>query len=265
MADQQSYGGYYYAHCCGRPYERNDLWLSFFGGIADRIVRDIAPRRVLDAGCAMGFLVETLRERGVEAWGIDLSDYAIERVHESVRPYCRVGSVTDPLDERYDLVVCIEVLEHLPAPEAALAIERLSSASDDILFSSTPSDYREPTHVNVRPPEAWAESFAQVAFIRDVDFDASFITPWAMRFRRSQEPLPRIVRAYERQIRPLEMAAREARLYATELQDQLAKLEKELAYAREHVAAVEQSVAWRATHPIDALKRWRRGRRTAAR
>ena len=76
----------YYAQSCGRPYGRDPEWLRFFGTIADRIVADIAPRRVLDAGCAMGLLVEALRERGIvrhltrfEPEGADLFD-AAERV-----------------------------------------------------------------------------------------------------------------------------------------------------------------------------------------
>jgi hypothetical protein len=56
--------------------------------------------------------VEALRQRGIDAEGIDLSSYAISHVHESVRPYCRVASITDDLPDRYDLIVSIEVLEH---------------------------------------------------------------------------------------------------------------------------------------------------------
>src|SRR5215218_4972349 len=102
------YGRYYYRHDCGIPYERNDHWLQFFGRVADAIVRDLRPTSVLDAGCAMGFLVEALRERGVEAWGIDVSEYAISQVHESVSEYCTVGSLAEPLPRRYDLIVSIE-------------------------------------------------------------------------------------------------------------------------------------------------------------
>src|SRR5689334_22980048 len=68
----------------GGPYERNERWLGFFAEVADGIVRDLAPKTVLDAGCAMGFLVEALRQRGVEASGIDVSEYAISKVDESV-------------------------------------------------------------------------------------------------------------------------------------------------------------------------------------
>ena len=45
----------------------------------------------------MGFLVEALRKRGVDASGIDISDYAISQVDESVAAYCSVASLTEPL------------------------------------------------------------------------------------------------------------------------------------------------------------------------
>jgi hypothetical protein len=166
--------------------------------VAERIVSDIGPGTVLDAGCGWGFLVEKLRERNVEAWGIDVSEYAIEKVHEDIRPYCRVASALDPLPHKYDLVITIEVLEHMPSAEAGRAAANLCAYTDDILFSSTPFDYKEATHFNVRPPEEWAELFARQGFLRDVDFDASFVTPWALRLRRQDETKVRMVREYER-------------------------------------------------------------------
>src|SRR5215210_4328902 len=179
----KAYGEFYFSHYRDQPYERHEVWLNFFGSVAERIVRDIGPGTVLDAGCAMGFLVECLRARGVDASGVDLSEYAIEKVHADVRPFCRVGSVTDALPRRYDLIISIEVLEHLSPAEADRAIENFCRHTDDVLFSSTPFDYKEATHLNVRPPDYWAQRFAQHGFFRDLDFDASFLTPWAVRFR----------------------------------------------------------------------------------
>jgi cyclopropane fatty-acyl-phospholipid synthase-like methyltransferase len=182
---------------------------------------------VLDAGCAIGLLVEALRERGVDARGIDISSFAIEAVPAVIRPYCRQGSIAEPLGERFDLIVCIEVLEHMSAEDADRAIANFAAHADDVLFSSTPFDYREPTHVNVRMPEEWAEAFARHGFYRDVDFDASFITRWAVRFTRRAIPVHRLVRDYERRFWPMRAAEHDARAYALELQQRLDAVEKE--------------------------------------
>ena len=154
------YDEHYYRHYCGAlPYERSEGWLRFFGGVADRIVQDLAPRTVLDAGCALGLLVESLRDRNVEAFGIDISEYAIANVRPDIAPFCWQGSITEPLPRRYDLIVSIEVLEHLPRAAAEAAVANLCRHTDDVLFSSSPIDYRETTHFNVQPPEYWADLF----------------------------------------------------------------------------------------------------------
>jgi hypothetical protein len=231
------FDAYYYAHCCGRPYARDEHWQAFFGRIADRIVVDIAPRTVIDAGCAMGLLVEALRARGVEAWGIDISPFAIERVHESVKSFCRQGSIAEPFPQRVDLVVCIEVLEHMPAAEADAAIANFCAHADDVLFSSSPNDHREPTHVNVRPPEEWAELFARHGFFRDPDFDAGFVSAWAVRFRKSAEPVHRLVRGFERRLARLEHERNEMRAFTAEAQNKQVAAEERLAHVEQVLTA----------------------------
>lgn len=262
------YDAYYYAHECGRPYRRDEEWLRFFGAIADRIVSDINPCTVLDAGCAMGFLVEALRDRGVDAFGVDISEYAIQNVRQDIRPYCRVGMVTDPLLQECDLVVCIEVLEHLPSSDSEQAVRNLCQYTDDILFSSTPFNYKEVTHFNVQPPEYWGELFARQGFFRDVDFDASFVTPWAVRFRRRRDPLHRIVREYERRFWLLWKENTDLRSLVLELRDQLgasdqgvsmvqalAERDAEIARLRELVDGYERG---RFIRFMRRVKEWRR-------
>lgn len=237
-----SYNAYYFATACGRPYQRDALWLQFFDSIAERIVTDIRPATVLDAGCAMGFLVECLRARRVDAFGIDVSEYAIQNVRGDMQAYCRVGSVTEPLAGRYGLIVCIEVLEHLAPREAEQAISNFCQHTNDILFSSTPFDYKEATHLNVQPLEFWAEAFARHNFFRDVDYDASYLTPWAVRFRHRSEPLHRVVRDYERKFWPLWKEN-------CDLRDQLA--------ASEQVKAdILNSQTWRIAKCIQRLRVW---------
>src|SRR6202011_3260390 len=104
----------------------NEYWLRFFGSVADALVAYLKPQTAFDAGCALGFLVESLRDRGVQAWGADISEFAIQNVRQDLRPFCRVASITQPITNptlsRYDLVACIEVLEHLTPDEASRAI-----------------------------------------------------------------------------------------------------------------------------------------------
>ncbi|TWB51688.1 methyltransferase family protein [Rhizobium sp. ERR 922] len=167
-------------------YERTAPWLNFYARIVDEIIRSLQPRRVLDAGCALGMVVEAFWDRGIEAKGVDISEYAIANVRADMREHCRVASLTKPFESRYDLVVCIEVLEHMPAEEAALAIQNIAASTDTVLFSSSPRDFEEVTHVNVRPPLSWMKLFGQHGLWPDLIYDASYLTPHAILFRRSE-------------------------------------------------------------------------------
>jgi glycosyltransferase involved in cell wall biosynthesis len=234
------YDAYYFSHGCGVPYERNEHWLQFFDSIAEKITRETQPGSVLDAGCAMGFLVEALRQRDVAAFGVDISEYAIEQVHADIKPYCWVGSVTEPFPQKYDLIVCIEVLEHMTPWDSEQAVINFCRHSDDILFSSTPFDYKEATHFSVRPPEHWAGLFARQGFYRDVDFDASFITPWAVRFQRRRDSQTRIIQDYERKFWLLWKEITDLRSLALDMRNELAATEQYTQQIQEKDSVIQE-------------------------
>jgi len=52
----------------------------------------LSPDSRVRRRCAHVFLVEALRDRGVEAWGLDISQFAISQVRADIRPYCKVGA-----------------------------------------------------------------------------------------------------------------------------------------------------------------------------
>ncbi len=189
----------YYARYGGAPYRWGErVWHDFFGRVADAIVAELRPKSVLDAGCGIGFLVGALRDRGVEAYGLDLSEYAISQVPDEIRPYCRLASVTEELERDYDLIVCLEVLEHLPPDLGERAIENLARHAEQILFSSTSTDFSDASHLGIRPIEDWIDLFGRHGFFRNVDVDAGFVAPHAVPFARSDKAAGSVARDYER-------------------------------------------------------------------
>jgi SAM-dependent methyltransferase len=188
LGASETYGEAYFTsyHTGHGPvvYERSPMWLSLFATVADEIIRVFRPSTVLDAGCAIGLLVESLWDRGVRAQGIDVSRYAIAHARPDMRRYCHLGSLVDQIQGSFDLVTCIEVLEHLNPADAATAIANMCRVTDTILFSSTPSDFDEPTHVNICPPIVWIDLFAAQGFGPDFLIDGTFLAPHAMVFRK---------------------------------------------------------------------------------
>ena len=237
---------YYYANNCGRPYERTQEWLDFFDGVAKRLIEDFQPRTVLDAGCAWGFLVERLRARGVEAYGIDISEYAISQVHPDIRPFCWVGSITEPFPQTYDLIISIEVLEHMQPVDSERAVENFSKHTDQVVFSSSPFDYKEATHFNVLQPYEWARLFARYGLFRDIDYDmAAFLTPWAAHYRRIPgNPAQPLVQAYERKLLNLQNEVKELRSSVLEHHNKLQECNRRIeAVLQESPAMPMQQIA----------------------
>jgi SAM-dependent methyltransferase len=175
----------------------NPVWQRHMRMLADRVIALAEPDRVLDVGCARGLWVQALRERGVEAFGVDVSEHAIESSDPGVRPYLKVQGATEEFDGKYDLIICSEVLEHMSPSDAQLAIDNMCSATDRILFSSSPADFDEPTHVNTKPTPTWVAWFAERGFFRRTDVDVTFHNPWSVYFERSALTSHEIVQRYE--------------------------------------------------------------------
>ena len=226
----------FYAENGGGNYTDRNHWMPFFSSVADKIVEQFNPKSVLDAGCALGYIVEALRDRGVEAYGFDISEYAIEHVREDIRPYCFIHSITekipDSYPQNYDLVITVEVLEHLFPEMGAKAISNLCQYADTILFSSTPDDITDRTHVNVQLQEYWAKEFARNGFYRELTHPVSFLSPWAMLFSKKDD-IPTVIFNYEMNLR----------INKVFNQQEVARLNQEAAGQNQEIARQGQEIA----------------------
>jgi SAM-dependent methyltransferase len=211
--DAQDYGDSYY-HTYGgidEPYDwASPHWRSFFTMVADRIRAVTNPSSVLDVGCARGLLVQAFYEQGVDAYGIDVSQRAIETAHPDVASRLSVGSAEE-IEGAWDLITCLEVLEHMAPSQSEHAIDSMCAASDRVLMSSTPSHFPEPTHINVREPAGWAASFAERGFFRRTDVELSFLATWAVLFERADLTRRDLVYRYEHYAYPMRVEVLEKR------------------------------------------------------
>jgi len=224
-------------------YEESENLKNFMDNVADNIIRTLHPTTVLDVGCAMGYLVASLRDRGVKAYGIDVSEYAISKVREDIRPYCRACSALESLPEdfprKYDLVTTIEVIEHLYEEDGKQFIKNIGTYTDNILFSSTPDDVTEKTHFNVQQPEYWAKIFVENGFLKELIYDTSYISPNASKFVRQTKTNTRMVEDYERSIRSLKSRMIAVCLEKGERENQIIHLNSLLSKKEEQVENLE--------------------------
>lgn len=233
----EDYSACYYneAHLGGYDDYRweNPQWRQFFGMVAERILAATNATTVLDVGCARGLLVQALAEAGADSHGFDVSTHAIESAHADVRARLEVRSATAPIPDRYSLITCIEVLEHLSPADAQLAIDNMCAASDRILFSSSPGDHDEATHINTHPTVEWAQWFAERGFYRRVDVNLGFLSPWAALFEKGDLDLRSLVQRYESLLGPMSLEVHEKRAALLEAHRTISSLHDEVAELEE--------------------------------
>ena len=117
----------------------------------------------VDYGCAKGFLVNALRIVGCDAWGEDISEYAVENCHPNVRDY-----VSLPNDKQYDLLICKDVLEHVEVEDIPSVLQKFKKKSKQFFFVIPLGDddrFRireyevDITHVTKKDEEWWIKMF----------------------------------------------------------------------------------------------------------
>lgn len=141
---------------------------EFFDGIAQgslaaaRVVlplvfAQIRPSSILDIGCGTGAWLEASRSLGASITkGIDR--YSPEHVPSAG---IQAQDLASPLDlaRRFDLVISLEVAEHLPETAAATFVDSLCRHSDAVLFSAAIPGQGGVDHVNEQWQTYWAAQF----------------------------------------------------------------------------------------------------------
>jgi 2-polyprenyl-6-hydroxyphenyl methylase/3-demethylubiquinone-9 3-methyltransferase len=145
----------------------------------------LADRRVLDVGCGGGILSESMARTGAHVLGIDLAQAVLDvaelhALEAQVRVEYRSIAAEALAEQRpaeFDLVTCMEMLEHVPDPAATLrALAALVKPGGDVVLST----------LN-RTPQAFAVAIIGAEYIARV--------------------LPRGTHEYLKFIRPSELAA----------------------------------------------------------
>jgi SAM-dependent methyltransferase len=167
---EQGYGGYRY----------DGRWLP--------IARDMAAHfglkrgdRVLDIGCAKGFLMRDLMEvvPGLEVWGLEISYYAIENCHPDMRGRIARGTAQKlPFASgSFAAALCINVVHNLPydaCVEAVQEIERVAPGRGYIQVDAYRNDDERDAFLDwvltaetFGKPDMWYQLFERAGYTGD--------------------------------------------------------------------------------------------------
>lgn len=147
--------------------------------------RSNIPKSLLDVGCGIGTWMRAASDLGVtDVRGLDglifskealhVPQHSVER-HDLSKPF-RLG-------RRFEVVLCLEVAEHLPEARAGELISSIMEHADNVLFSAACPGQPGQHHINCQWPSYWQHQFNQRGFrcensVRWQIWDDARIEPW---------------------------------------------------------------------------------------
>ena len=148
-------------------YDRHEkTWRSAASVLIPMVCDLVKPRSVLDVGYGTGTWAATCAEHGAEeVFGVDGDHVDRERLKISPESF-RAHDLREPLDlgRRFDLVISLEVGEHVPGERAEVFVESLVRHADVLFFSAAIPFQGGRGHVNEQWPAWWAERFRKHGF-----------------------------------------------------------------------------------------------------
>lgn len=145
----------------------NNIWGTvhrhdYCEDLADWLISKYGKPRILDVGTGCGMLVKRLRERGCDAWGLEISDYAV--ANSCCRDHVRLGTVLDiPFaSDRFDVVYSQGLWEYIKEEDIKRAwdeCKRVGKYQEHNYDTSEEDNFPEHQKITVKSREWWMDRF----------------------------------------------------------------------------------------------------------
>jgi hypothetical protein len=142
--------------------------------------------KILDYGCAVGFLIEGFRELGyTNITGYDISEWAVQECKLK-----NINMLSDIVDDKYELICCLDVLEHMNDLEIKntfskldgnMLLVRIPCSVDGIGYHLEVSK-NDPTHCNCKTKQQWMSLFQELGynFFMSINTNTIYDSPGVM-------------------------------------------------------------------------------------
>jgi hypothetical protein len=160
-------------------YEEPGVWVldvDFDKRLVAEMIAAFAPAAALELGCAAGAVLQCLDAIGIEGEGVEISSMAIAKAGDRIRPRIHQGDLLAlDLPKRYDLLLGLDIFEHLNPNKLGAYIERIARVTSDdaFLFCNIPAFGMDPVFGTVFPfyVDGWADDAAAGRPLRSLHVD----------------------------------------------------------------------------------------------
>ena len=136
--------------------------------MADRLAKwikeELNPATILDIGCGPGTYVDSFRDAGMQAVGLDIDD----RVHG--QEHLTYKSLLDIDSESAEVVICLEVAEHIDTEFEDQVVDRVASTvKKTLIWTAAAVGQGGIGHINCKDKQEWADKLTAVGLVRNTE------------------------------------------------------------------------------------------------
>jgi SAM-dependent methyltransferase len=172
------YDGSYYDESVDLPAVRSAEIISA------SVMRDFMPKSMADVGCGTGAMLQAFQANGCEIVGFEKSKAALQICLDrklNVREF-DLESDTLGSERQLDVVISMEVAEHLPQKVDDRYLDLLTNLAPVVVFTAAPPGQGGTDHINEQPPEYWREKFGR----RNFSMDSEVTDRWKQEWKESE-------------------------------------------------------------------------------
>jgi ubiquinone/menaquinone biosynthesis C-methylase UbiE len=161
---KELYNKQYYLNC-----KKFQLGRSRFTPVIKQIMK-FSPKRVLDVGCGLGTLVKCLRERGIEAIGVDFAQTLKDDFDLSQYYFLIVDAKKLPFEDKsFDVVVSTDFFEHLSEKEIDIVLGEMNRVGRVVIarvaYKAELNLRQKKLHLTNKPKSWWEKKLNGVILI----------------------------------------------------------------------------------------------------
>ena len=139
--------------------------------LATWIKSELNPESILDIGCGPGTYVRSFRSAGMAATGIDID----ERVHG--QEHLTFKSLLDIDTESAEVVICLEVAEHIESVLEDQVVERVASTvGKTLIWTAAAVGQGGIGHINCKNKQEWADKLTAAGLVRNTEREEALRT-----------------------------------------------------------------------------------------
>lgn len=143
--------------------------------ITETLKKELSPESVLDLGAGPCVFSNLLADSGCEVVGVDAAFCASKFAHSAVRFI--QADLTRPLDlgQKFDLVLCLELAEHLPEKaETVLCKTLVRHTGRRLVMTAAPPGQEGRHHINLKPQSFWIRKVSRLG----LEHEPKEVTKW---------------------------------------------------------------------------------------